>query len=96
MKRLPVVDRRRFLTWSVATAATATVTWGEAMAAGPQSMKQELDLKQVTPGTFRGALGQVFQVAATDFVLESVSVFNDPNRAKRPKGVRKESFSLIL
>ena len=91
------IGRRDFVARVVTTAASAAVIWeaGSPSIAATQPVSKAIDLKSATAATFKGVVGQVFEgTGGMKFTLESVQVISDKNKSKRPKGVRKDSFSL--
>lgn len=93
------IGRREFVRRVAVTSAAACVVGGMAsdvVAAVPPVITTVIALQTATAATFQKGIGQKFQVAGTDLVLESVSIIPDRNKAKRPKKIRSESFSLLF
>ncbi|MBC8114768.1 MAG: hypothetical protein H7062_10350 [Candidatus Saccharimonas sp.] len=94
------IGRREFMTQAAVTAAATTVFAaegvGSAAAADSPPAVVKLDVKTATSATFKALIGQTFQVSKQKFVLEKVEVTPDRNCAKRPRGVRQESFLLLF
>ncbi len=93
------IGRREFMTLSAAATATVLTlenVGGNLAIAGTPAVANGIDLKAATSATFRALVGQSFHVSGTSrmFVLDQVEVFTDRNQAMRPRGIRKESFSL--
>lgn len=89
-------NRREVLTQF---AATAAVTAFATMAINRPSMAaavKDLDVKSATAATFRPSVGEYWKISGQSLLFESVQVVNDPNRLKRPRGIRRDSFSLLL
>ena len=94
-----VIGRREFMALSAAATALALENVGSNVAvAGAPAAATRIDVKTATSTTFKALVGQSFEVSGTKqkFVLDQVTVFNDPNKAKRPRGIRAESFLLVF
>ncbi len=93
----PQIGRREFVTQIAATAATAMFA-ADSVAIAAAAKPTTLDVKTATSSTFKAVIGQRFKVAGNSaaFVLDKVEVVSDPNRAKRPNGIRNETFLLLL
>ena len=91
------IGRREFVSQIAATAATVALG-AEGAALAATASPTTLDLKTATSGTFKAVVGQSFKIAGNTapFVLDQVKIVSDPNAAKKPKGVRKETFSVLL
>lgn len=93
-----LIGRREVLTQFAATAAmtvSGTVAIGQPVLA---AAAKDIDLKSATSETFRPVVGEMWKIAGQlkPFLFESLQVLNDPNRSKRPRGIRQDSFSLLL
>lgn len=91
------IGRRDFVSQIAATAATVALG-AESTALAAIAAPTTLNVKTANSSTFRAVVGQSFKVAGNTalFVLHQVKVVSDPNGSKKPKGVRKETFSLLL
>ena len=91
------IRRRDFVTQAAAGTVATFLSLngtGDVIAAGAKS----LDLKSATSTTFQSAVGQEFKIAGSTakFVLSKVNILADPNKSKRPRGIRQESFTVVL
>lgn len=93
-----VYGRREVLAQLAGTAALTV--FGAAAINQPvvAAVAKDLDLKSATPVTFRPVVGEYWKITGQSkpFMFESLQVFSDPNRSKRPRGIRQDSFSLLL
>lgn len=91
------IGRREFMTLSASATVLGLEIVGSnvAFAAGTPAATK-IDVKTATSSTFKALVGQSFKVSGTSqkFVLEQVQVIADRNQAKRPRGIRQESFLL--
>ena len=87
------IGRREFVGAIAAAAAAGLAGQGPAFAAGVM-----INVKTATAASFQPYVGQTFKVSGSSvpFTLDSVNVVNDPNKAKRPSSIRRDSFSLIF
>lgn len=93
-----LVSRRDLFTQFTATAAMTV--FGTIAISRPAigAVAKDIDLKSATSETFRPAVGEYWKITGQSkpFQFESLQVFIDPNRSKRPRGIRQDSFSLLL
>jgi len=93
-----LIGRRELLGVFAATAATAVLGASAVGLAASNTNAGSLDLKNATLDTFRAVVGEFWKISGQTslFKLDSILVVNDPNRLKRPRGIRQDSFSLLL
>lgn len=93
-----LIGRRGFLAQFAVTAAVTVLGTQSACLAASDASAGMLDLKSASADTFRAAVGEIWKISGQSkaFLLEAIHVVNDPNRLKRPRGIRQDSFSLVL
>lgn len=93
-----VFGRREVLTQFAATAAMTVFGTTAIIRPAMAAVAKDLDLKRATLETFRPSVGESWKITGQPkpFLVESLQVFSDPNRSKRPRGIRQDSFSLLL
>jgi len=99
MSQREALGRREFMTMSAAATVFALDGLGDSVAvAATPAVAATINVKTATSATFKALIGQSFEVSGTKqkFVLDQVQVTNDPNKAKRPRGIRQESFLLLF
>lgn len=95
MSEYAPIGRREFVGVIASAAAAGLVGQGSGVAfAGGVT----INVKTATAASFQSYVGQTFKVSGSSapFTLDSVNVVNDPNKSKRPTGIRSDSFSLIF
>ncbi len=91
------MGRREFVTRVAATAATSAFAVSALkQAAASEEVTTALEVKTASAETFRPCIGQTFEVGGKKLVLDKVHIVSDRHQAKRPRGIRQESFSLIF
>lgn len=93
-----LICRRELLARLAATTAVIVLGTPSMGVVASAAEAGAIDLKSASADTFRAAVGESWKVSGQSklFLLESIHVVNDPNRLKRPRGIRQDSFSLVL